>query len=112
MAVDQLKNLDEYRKVLQNAQKAFSEFSQKCRSSAVKETDPFKKDVLTNFSLIANQFDDIYSNIEVLAISNHVTNMKIEDTINLIRNLPEVKLNPHSEKLVSDLLSKDYFSTV
>ena len=112
MVDDRLKNLDEYRKELQNAQTAFTDFSQKCSESAEKETDPFKKDVLTNFSLISKQFDDIYGNLEVLAISNHVTNMKIEDTVKLIGTLPEVKVNPYSEKLVSDLLSKDYFSRI
>jgi hypothetical protein len=102
------KDFHDYRKDIDIAKKSMLDYSEECDLNAEKETDPFKKEVLTTFSRMAVQMEDLYNNIEVLLVANHITTKKIEDVFELIFNLQEVKNNIELNKQISKILSKDY----
>ncbi len=104
----QEKNFHDYRKDIDIARKSMLDYSQECQENAEKETDTFKKEVLTTFSRMGVQMEDLYSNIESLLVSNHVTTKKFHDLVELILGLQEVKNNHELGKRISEILSKDY----
>jgi hypothetical protein len=104
----QKKDFHDYRKDIDIAKKSMLDYSQECQENAEKETDPFKKEVLTTFSRMGVQMEDLYSNIEVLLVVNHITTKKFEDLVELILGLQEVKNNHKLGKRISDILSKEY----
>ena len=104
----QEKNFHDLRKDIDIAKKSMLEYGQECQENAEKETDTFKKEVLTTFSRMGVQMEDLYSYIEVLLVANHVTTKKFEDLVKLILALPEVKNNHELGKRISEILSKDY----
>ncbi|CAN5607506.1 hypothetical protein BH18THE1_BH18THE1_15210 [soil metagenome] len=104
----QEKDFHDYRKDIDIAKKSMLDYSQECQENAEKETDHFKKEVLTTFSRMAVQMEDLYSNIEVLLIANHITTKKFEDLVQSILGLQEVKNNHELSKHISEILSKDY----
>jgi len=102
------KDYHDYRKDIDITKKSMLDYSQECQENAVKETDPFKKEVFTTFSRIGVQMEDLYSNIEVLLAANHTITKKFEDLVELILGLQEVKNNHELNKHISEILSKDY----
>ena len=59
----QEKNFHDHRKDIDIAKKSMLEYGQECQENAEKETDTFKKEVLTTFSRMGVQMDDLYSYI-------------------------------------------------
>jgi hypothetical protein len=80
------------------------DYSQECDINAEKETDSFKKAVLTTFSRMAVQMEDLYNNVEVLLIANHIATQKIEDLLDLTFNIQEVKNNPELKSQISNFM--------
>lgn len=102
------KDFHDFRKDIDIAKKSMLDYSQECQENAEKQTDDFKKEVLTTFGRMGVQMEDLYRNIEVLLVANHITNKKFEDLVELILDLKEVKNNHELNKRVSEILSKDY----
>lgn len=103
----QEKNFYTLRKDIDIAKKSMLDYSQEYQENAEKETDPFKKEVLTTFSHIGVQMEDLYRNIEVLLVANHIATKKFEDLVELILGLEEVKNNPELRKHITEILFKD-----
>lgn len=101
------KDFHDYRKDIDIAKKSMLDYSQECQENAEKETDPFKKEVLTTFSRMGVQMEDLYSNIEVLLVANQITTKKFEQLVDLILGLKEVKNNHELSKNISEILSTD-----
>jgi len=104
----QEKDFHDHRKDIDIAKKSMLDYSQECQENAEKEADPFKKEVLTTFSRMGVQMEDLYRYIEVLLVANHITAKKLEDLVDLILGLKEVKDNHELRKHISEILSKDY----
>lgn len=102
------KDFHDYRKDIDIAKKSMLDYSQECQENAEKETDPFKKEVLMTFSRMGVQMEELYSNIEVLLVANHITTKKFQDLVELILGLQEVKNNHELRKHISEILFKDY----
>lgn len=101
------KDFHDYRKDIDIAKKSMLDYSQECQENAEKETDPFKKEVLTTFSRMGVQMEDLYSNIEVLLGANQITTKKFEHLVDLILGLKKVKNNHELSKNISEILSTD-----
>ncbi|HEU4469037.1 MAG TPA: hypothetical protein VFR61_08405 [Nitrososphaeraceae archaeon] len=104
----QEKDFHDLRKDIDIAKKTMLDYSQECQEKAEKETDPFRKEVLTTFGHMGVQMEDLYRNIEVLLVANHIVSKKFEDLADMILGLKEVKNNHELSKHISEIRSRDY----